>query len=682
MTWATKTSSLIYGFMDLLISLLSMPLKTYQFRKKKLLLQLIIASSMIMISIPVYFSYRFTRNLTLESLKKNAFLQVNQGVVDIDNWVSRLKAHVETLANTPTIRSMNWSDIEPYLKTEVLRFSDLSSITLETDQGQKYALDQNSLNPNVFRYGQAFKPYKANVSDPATNSSNENQNIGISVIISKNFQVGSKTLGKIHNLVKLDRMTQVIDRIRYGTGSYALALNSTGRVITHSKLDSEIVGQAPAILKQENLLQNLDGSLATIAKKMVDHNRGIELTKIGNDWKYVAYLPLQEVNWSIALLIPVENIEAPLRSLDLIAAIAASLVVVVIVVLGKIQAAEQTKKLNEELEQRVHDRTSELKQVLDQVKQSQLHLVQSEKMSSLGQLVAGIAHEINNPITFIHSNLYHINHYAEQLFVIVEQYQQEHPHPSNQLQADLEQADLSFMKSDLLKILDSIKMGTSRVKKIVQSLRTFSRLDEAEKKSVDIHDGIESTLLILQHRLEATAAGSKIEVFKNYGTLPQVECYAGQLNQVFMAILVNAIDALESSFAPIAAPILDPAITQPANSSIITHPSANITISTYQPSASKICIEIADNGPGIPLTTQQQLFDPFYTTKPIGKGTGLGLSISYQIITQNHQGRLSCESEAGQGAKFIIEIPIVTSVQSPGIDRLRRLGIDPDDMDA
>ena len=263
--------------------------------------------------------------------------------------------------------------------------------------------------------------------------------------------------------------------------------------------------------------------------------------------------------------------------------------------------------------------------------------------------------------------------YTKQLLFLIDEYKKEYLHPSDQLQMELEETDLDFIKSDLPKILESIQTGTTRVQKIVQSLRTFSRMDEAEKKSVNIHDGIESTLLILQHRLNKIDDDTKIEIIKQYSKLSKVECYAGQLNQVFMAILVNAIESLESAFMPdLMSPdlmsvaiqkqrlILAPPIHQNPRPPTAKNGSPSIIITTYQDSKDNICIEIADNGLGMPIVTQKRLFEPFYTTKPVGQGTGLGLSMSYQIVTQNHKGSLICQSELGQGAKFIIKIPIKT----------------------
>jgi signal transduction histidine kinase len=287
----------------------------------------------------------------------------------------------------------------------------------------------------------------------------------------------------------------------------------------------------------------------------------------------------------------------------------------------------------------------QLEAAFEELNHTQSQMVQSAKMSALGQMVAGVAHEINNPIGFIHGNLSHVEHYSQDLLRILAAYQQHYPQPPPALQAELEALDLDFLHEDFCKILQSMRVGSDRIIKIVLSLRNFARLDESDLKSVNLHEGIDSTLMILQHRLKANAERPAIIVVKHYGELPLLECYAGQLNQVLMNLLTNAIDALEesnqdSSFQDIAA-----------------HPN-QISIGTTTIDANRMQIEIADNGAGMPAAVRSHIFDPFFTTKPIGKGTGLGLSITYQIVTEKHQGQIWCDSVPSQGTKFVIEIPI------------------------
>jgi len=292
---------------------------------------------------------------------------------------------------------------------------------------------------------------------------------------------------------------------------------------------------------------------------------------------------------------------------------------------------------------------------LDNLQRTQMQLVQAEKMSSLGQLVAGIAHEINNPVNFIYGNLSHVREYAQDLLTLIQLYEKHYPNPVAEIQAEVEAVELDFLRDDLVKTLESMKMGTDRIRQIVLSLRNFSRMDEAEVKAVDIHEGIDSTLLILQHRLKANAHRPEIGVIKDYGDLPGVECYPGQLNQVVMNILANAIDAL------------DEASVNRTYQDMQTNPN-QIFIRTVVNESQSVQITIADNGPGIPDAIQPRIFDPFFTTKPVGKGTGMGMSISYQIITEKHQGKLLCFSEVGIGTEFHIEIPIQQNLRSNDSD--------------
>lgn len=314
------------------------------------------------------------------------------------------------------------------------------------------------------------------------------------------------------------------------------------------------------------------------------------------------------------------------------------------------QSRQELEHYSHTLEDRVEARTQELQeknrqlaQTLQDLQNAQAQLIQSEKMSSLGQMVAGVAHEINNPVSFIYGNLEYAQDYAIELLELVKLYRQQSREAEMEIARKLDEVELDFILADLPKVLRSMKIGAERIRDIVLSLKNFSRLDEAEMKEVDIHEGLDNTLMILRNKLKAKGKLNEVKVVKKYGDLPPVRCYAGQLNQVFMNILVNAVDALEEVREDDRTEEKEPQIA------IATQVLAE---------TSRIAIAITDSGPGIPPQVQERLFDPFFTTKPVGKGTGLGLSISYQIIVEKHGGTLKCMSEPGEGSQFLIEIPI------------------------
>jgi two-component system NtrC family sensor kinase len=301
----------------------------------------------------------------------------------------------------------------------------------------------------------------------------------------------------------------------------------------------------------------------------------------------------------------------------------------------------ERKQAEIQLQQQARD----LEQALRELQRTQSQLIQSEKMSSLGQLVAGVAHEINNPINFIHGNLLPASEYTRDLLGLLDLYQQHYPHPPNIIQAEIDAIDLDFVREDLIKLLNSMRVGTDRIREIVLSLRNFSRLDEAEYKTVDIHQGIDSTLMILQNRLKVKSNRPAIETIKHYGLLAEVECYPGQLNQVFMNVLVNAIDALDERDETRSKEEME---RNPSTIKIITE--------LARPGWARFRIQ--DNGPGMPKWIEEHIFDPFFTTKLVGKGTGLGMSISYQIIVEKHHGRIQCISSHERGTEIRIEIPL------------------------
>ncbi|MCC5650198.1 PAS domain S-box protein [Nostoc sp. XA013] len=297
-------------------------------------------------------------------------------------------------------------------------------------------------------------------------------------------------------------------------------------------------------------------------------------------------------------------------------------------------------------------KAQQLEAALLELQQTQAQLIQTEKMSSLGQLVAGIAHEINNPVNFIYGNISHAREYIKDLLHLVDLYQQNYCPPTPEIHEQVYAIDLDFLKQDLPKILDSMNTGAERIRQIVLSLRNFSRLDEDGTKPVDIHEGIDSTLLLLQNRLKAKPGHSEIQVIRDYGDLPPVLCHAGHMNQVFMNLLTNAIDALEEGVGSGEWGLGEEAL-----------PTPQIRIRTLI-QEDHVIISVTDNGPGMTEEVRKRVFDPFFTTKPVGKGTGMGLSISYQIVVKKHGGQIQCISAPGEGAEFAIAIPLTQQPDS------------------
>ncbi|NEO28026.1 MAG: HAMP domain-containing histidine kinase [Kamptonema sp. SIO4C4] len=281
---------------------------------------------------------------------------------------------------------------------------------------------------------------------------------------------------------------------------------------------------------------------------------------------------------------------------------------------------------------------------LRKLKQMQMQLIQNEKMLSLGKLVAGIAHEINNPINFIHGNLYHIENYSQNLLDLVSLYTENYPNPQAKVVQLTEDIDLDFLKADLPRLFESMKVGTNRIRHIVTSLRHFSRLDESQYKRVSLQEGLDSTITIFQSYLKAKKNSCIIEIIKNYHPLPWVDCNPREINQVFINLLSNAVDAIEEKNQQFACQNLSPEPGQ-------------IKVTTEVINHNWVRIKISDNGIGIDEDTCDRIFDPFFTTKTVGEGTGLGLSISYQIIVDKHQGNLHCHSIPNQGTEFMIELP-------------------------
>ncbi|MGE5659793.1 MAG: PAS domain S-box protein [Actinomycetota bacterium] len=362
-------------------------------------------------------------------------------------------------------------------------------------------------------------------------------------------------------------------------------------------------------------------------------------------YKSLLLLPLQTFSSAIGVIICAHHNHLRLwadSEVELLSAVSDQLAIAV----SQAELYNQTRTAAREAQ----FQAQQLSQTLRQLQKTQTQLIQAEKMSSLGQMVAGIAHEINNPVSFIFGNLIHTEQYTSDLIKLTKLYQQEFPRLTPAIQELVDTIDLEFLLEDLPKMLSSMKMGANRIRDIVRSLRTFSRLDEADMKKVDIHESIDSSLLMLEYRLKAQPNHSAIQVIKDYGQLPLVECYAGQLNQVFLNIIANAIDALE----------LPDRSENQANSKKfqVDTVQLNPTIWIHTEAVKEgIVIHIVDNGPGMLKEVQQRIFDPFFTTKVVGKGTGMGLAISHSIIVEKHKGQLRCISTPGQGTQFTIEIP-------------------------
>ncbi|MEG4118741.1 ATP-binding protein [Microcoleus sp. N9_B4] len=755
-------------------------------QRRHLLTLLILATTALTISTTACISYFFVRGLILDNLKQIALLKLEKGTDEIDRWLSSRKAEIETIAYDPTVGTLNWQLVEPRLQGEIYRLKEYFILSLIQPDGSFINTLGNRANAKDRQHFQKAMAGQLNVSDPLIGRSTKVSTIIISAPIWALPPAPNQVIGVLSGSIKLDRVTSVANSLLYGSDSYAFALNSQGVPIVHpnNNLIGNIDREAPSFL------QSKDPALSTIARQMIDRQTNIELVKIDNKWVYVAYAPLKEVNWSMALVIPRENIESKLQALNLLTSVVAGLLIPAMLaaiwliyssennraqaereamlnrIAGRIRASLELDKIvqstveeivsllhleraafgwykpqekmlqilwefcpsdsatqgikfepyflenvlvrsgqgepiilssdtwakgvtqppelkansylavpvqtqnqpqgylicshathwlwsREEIQllkavadqlaiaitqahlySQTQDQVKLLNSALNELKKTQTHLVQSEKMSSLGQMVAGIAHEINNPVNFISANLPHTSKYTKDLLELVSLYKEAFPEVPQEIEDFTEEIELEFIEEDLPHILDSMKIGTERIRSIVLSLRNFSRLDESDKKQADIHEGIENTLLLLSNRIK-----NRIYIVKKYGKVPSVECYPSQLNQVFMNLLSNAIDALNE----------------------IARLDKIITISTgvvREHGAKFLKVAIADNGPGIPDSVKDQIFNPFFTTKEVGKGTGLGLAISYKIVVDGHGGSITISKPSGGGTEFLVKIPI------------------------
>ena len=769
---------------------------------------LILCLTILAASITGCMSYQSLRRLIINKSERNALLEVRERGNKVDRWIGIRKTEIEILANTPPVRSMNWLVAGPYLKSEINRLQEFQHFALVEPDGSYFTTKVGRALINVsdrqhFKKAMSGEVY---VSDPTISRTIKKQSIvPISAPIWSNsaksiYKTVEKPIGVMNGVISIDRIGEVVEKLEYGAGTYAFVLNSQGVPIVHpdARLMGNIDKPAPS------LLESADPNLANVAREMVYQKTGILLTQINDATVYVAYLPLEQAEWSIALVIPRDNLEKELLPLNILAATTTVLATTAIFaaismlklsarqgihsrteallqrLIGRIRACleldrilqttveelgtllkldraifgwydprqdtiefcweycreglpgslgifgaqggpsgdlaarlhrcetillkktitpdsaashdiphlelintryaavpvlTQTNRLGylfasanrpfatpdevevleaiadslaiaisqSQLHGQIQEELELLEEVLAKLRKTEEHLLQSEKMTIVGQLAAGIAQEINNPINFIYGSLIHVNDYIKDLLEIIRLYTKHYPEPVPEITKQIENFDLDFISKDLPQILNSLKIGTDRIRQIVLALRNFSLPDEANKERSNLNEIIDNILLLLAHRLD-----QKILVVKEYNNLPPILCYPGQLSQVFTNILINAIDAVNSIEES------DQVIT--IKTDIVEHSTRRF-----------IAVSIAHNGSRIPPEMQQRIFDPFCHTKSFKNFTGLGLSVCYKIIVELHGGRLSVqsplqsqiESQTGGGAEFIVKLPIV-----------------------
>ncbi|MEG5236077.1 cache domain-containing protein [Microcoleus sp. AT9b-C3] len=769
---------------------------------------LILGVTILAASITVCISYQSVRRLIITKSERNALLEVRDRANNIDRWLGTRKAEIEILAHTPPVRSMNWSVAGPYLKSEVNRLQEFQHLALIDPDGSYFTTKVGRALINVsdrqyFKKAMAGEVY---VSDPTISRTIKGQSIvPISAPVWSNSansidKTAQKPIGVMNGVISIDRIAQVVRKLEYGPGTYAFVLNSQGVPIVHP--DARLIGNIdkPA----PSLLESADANLANVAREMVYQKRGIVLTQINDARVYVAYLPLEQAEWSIALVIPRDNLEKEIFPFKILAVtvgiLAAAAILAAIVALklfalncirsrtegllhrltGRIRAClhldrilqttvdelgtllkldraifawydprQDTLKFGWEycreglpgrlgifgvpggpsgdLAARLHrcetillhntaapdatasqehahieltnshyaaipvltqnhrlgyllacanrrfatpDEVEVLEAIADSlaiaISQSQLHgqiqeelklleevlaklriteehLVQSEKITMVGQLAAEVAQEINNPINFIYGRLIHLNDYIKDLLHIIRLYREQYPEPVPRIAKRIERCDLDFISQELPQILKFLKIGADGIRQIVLALRKFSLPDEANKEHANVNESIDNILLLLAHRLE-----QKILVVKEYHNLPPILCYPGQLSQVFASLIINAIDAVKT----------------------IENSAQLITIKTdivEEYTGRFIVVSIAHNGSIIPPEIQPRMFDQFSPTKSFKNFTGLDLSVCYKIIVELHGGSLTVaspvqpkiKSKTGGGAEFTVKLPIV-----------------------
>jgi len=615
-------------------------------------ISLFLITSVVIVSVISASSYITLRNLILDQIKERVFLQVSAASDQINEWVEVHSLAIKLSANTNAVRTMKWQKVLPIFKFVKGRFNEFVIFFLGFPNGSNYNTVEGKTHYSIKdrRYFQKAIAGQFNISNPIIGRTTKVPIITIASPIHRTYDLNSSTIGHIHGSLPITKIVQVTNEVHYGKNSYAFLLNSDGEAIVHPnpRFVLSKKWQAP------NLLKSHDPGLAQLARKMVSKHQGFELFHLDGEQKYVAYLPLKNVDWSIALVIPRTYIESQLNLINILTIVLALLLLTLAIIFCRqIYLSEAAKKQVVLLDKQrtiLQQQADELAQTLQELKKTQIQLVQKEKMSSLGQLVAGLAHEVNNPLSFIYSNIGYADQYFQDLFEFIETYQYLYTHPQPRNQNELDLTELDFLEADFPKLLCSMRVGADRIRQISLSLREFSRLDETILEAIDIHESIDSTLLVLQSRLNNPHKHQIIQVIKEYGDIPPVECYPSQINQVFLHILSNAIDAVEGLFTGTNS-------EQDTKQFTITQPL--LRVRTELTPEKTVNIAIANNGPSIPKDIQEIIFNPFFTTKSIGQGTGLGLSISYQFVTKVHKGNLILVSTPEQLTEFIIQIPLL-----------------------
>ncbi|MDJ1174798.1 sensor histidine kinase [Roseofilum capinflatum] len=606
----------------------------------RLFISAIVTMTIVSSSVLGYYSYQKAYNSLLRKLQENALQDVKDGVQAVDQWIGQRKAEVATIANSPTARTLDLKQIEPYLVQEAQRIEPFNLVAFFEVTGRFYTSQGKTNEAHDRLYFQRAMQGEVNVSDPLISRSTGLLQIVIAAPITPNAPLDPTPKGAIVAPVPLNRLEKVIEALSYGPGSYAFMLDSQGVPIVPR--DLEIFGFD--LNEPTSLIQSNDPVLSQLAQHMINREQGIDLVNWPNRRHYIAYVPLEEADFSIALVIPRQNIDQVLRPLHILGFMIIGLVLLMLFVVWRAQDWEQhhLRQAKEKSEKTTH----ELTEALGELQRTQAQLVQTEKMSSLGQLVAGVAHEFNNPVNFIHGNLVYAREYFQDLTDLVKMYQNYMPNPPKEVTDKLEEMDWEFLESDLLKLLDSMGSGTERVRQLVKGLRTFSSLDEDGCKLVNLNEHLDITLTILANRLHLKSDCREIKVIRDYEELPLVECYPGLLNQVFLNLLSNAIDAIDEASQN--GKWLDNDLDPP-----------QIELKTRVLESPCIEVMIKDNGTGIPEKIRDRIFDPFFTTKSVGKGTGLGLATSYQIVVNKHKGVLDYDSILNQGSQFYIQLPYI-----------------------